>query len=126
MAFKEKFSEKKQLIEEKEKELEEYTRKKNKSLSGTICTGIAVAGTIVVSATPAISNETLQYIAGMYQTVMPLLVGTIGLGAYNYKRYKRHCEELSNQIETERAKYQQMQMQYEKMNSKEREEVKKR
>lgn len=100
--FKEKFNEKKQNMS-KEEELKQCKREKNSTLAGIIYTGALIVGSVVVSNTPAITNETLQFAAGTVQTVIPILCGGVGLGTINYAKIKKRCNELASQIEEARS-----------------------
>ena len=87
-----------------ENELKKYNREKNRDALGTIYTGVLIAGSLIVSKTPTITNETLQFMAGTVRSVLPLLTGIFFLGLFSYFTNRRRYYELAERIKKEKTK----------------------
>ena len=81
--------------------LAEAKRDRDSSLAIAIATGVAIAGSLVVGNTPAITNEVLQEASELVQHFMPL-IGGIGLANVGfYLKFKHDAQKLESQEQTE-------------------------
>ncbi len=88
--------------EEKEISDEEELKKTKREIridsAKTAYIAAVAAGTEIVENVSAITNEALQFIAGAIQTVMPILLGGIGLGVICIVSDRNKIKELSRKI----------------------------
>ncbi len=92
-------SERRQLLS-KEEELGDCKRTKNIALTATVLGGLLVSGSAIVSHNPTITNEVVQDMAGIVQSVKSLLGLYLGIDILSFLRFRKREKELSKEIGT--------------------------